>query len=108
MEAGLQQLRRGGRLALVGAGIEPPTFDGNRILLNELTICGSFVYDEGGFEDALDLLASGLLPTHLLIDPTDVPLSELHRAMVDLVEGTIAGKVMIVPTPSPILAQEDH
>jgi threonine dehydrogenase-like Zn-dependent dehydrogenase len=100
MEAGLQQLRRGGTLALVGAGIEPPTFDGNRILLNELTICGSFVYDDGGFEDALALLATGSLPTHLLIDPTDVPLEGLRAAMVDLIAGSIAGKVMIVPRPS--------
>ena len=99
MESGVQQLRRGGRIALVGAGIEPPTFDGNRILLNELTISGSFVYDEGGFEAALDLLASGALPTHVLIDPTDVPLARLREAMVDLVEGSIAGKVMIVPAP---------
>jgi (R,R)-butanediol dehydrogenase/meso-butanediol dehydrogenase/diacetyl reductase len=99
MEAGLQQLRRGGTLALVGAGIDPPTFDGNRILLNELTICGSFIYDDGGFEAALDLLASGDLPTDLLIDPTDVPLDRLRDAMADLIAGTIAGKVMIVPTP---------
>jgi threonine dehydrogenase-like Zn-dependent dehydrogenase len=97
MEAGLQQLRRGGRMAMVGAGIEGPRFDPNRILLNELTICGSFVYDEGGFESALDLLASGALPTELLIDPTDVPLSGLRDAMASLIDGTIAGKVMIVP-----------
>ena len=35
---------------MVGAGIEPPRFDPNRILLNELTITGSFVYDADGFE----------------------------------------------------------
>lgn len=99
MEAGLQQLRRGGTLALVGAGIEPPSFDGNRILLNELTICGSFVYDEGGFEAALELLASGDLPTDILIDPADVPLAGLREAMSDLISGAIAGKVMIVPRP---------
>jgi threonine dehydrogenase-like Zn-dependent dehydrogenase len=98
MESGLQQLRRGGRLALVGAGIEAPRFDPNRILLNELTICGSFVYDEGGFPAALDLLASGALPTDLLIDPTDVPLAGLRDAMASLIDGSIAGKVMVVPS----------
>ena len=97
MEAGLQQVRRGGRLVLVGAGIEPPTFDANRILLNELTITGSFVYDADGFERALELLASGKLPTDLLIDPTDVSLSELQDAMVGVGRRTIAGKVMVVP-----------
>jgi (R,R)-butanediol dehydrogenase/meso-butanediol dehydrogenase/diacetyl reductase len=97
MEAALQQVRRGGRLVLVGAGIEPPTFDGNRILLNEITITGSFVYDADGFERALDLLASGALNTDLLIDPTDVPLSGLQGAMESLARGDIAGKVMVVP-----------
>ena len=97
MEGGLQQLKRGGRLVFVGAGIEPPTFDPNRILLNELTITGSFIYDEGGFEAALSLLASGVLPTNLLIDPVDRPLVELRDAMSDLMAGTVAGKVMVVP-----------
>jgi (R,R)-butanediol dehydrogenase/meso-butanediol dehydrogenase/diacetyl reductase len=97
MEAGLQQVRRGGRLVLVGAGIEPPTFDGNRILLNEITITGSFVYDADGFERALELLASGNLPTDLLIDGADVSLSGLQDAMVALAGGSIAGKVMVVP-----------
>ena len=45
MEAGFNQLRRGGTMALVGAGVDHPTFDPNRFLLNELTVCGSFVYD---------------------------------------------------------------
>ena len=38
-------------------GIKRPRFDNNRILLNELTITGSFVYDADGFERALELLA---------------------------------------------------
>ena len=58
MEAGFHQLRRGGTLVLVGAGIEAPSFDPNRMLLNELVVTGSFVYDADGFERALELLAS--------------------------------------------------
>ena len=77
MEAGFNQLRRGGTLALVGAGIERPTFDPNRFILNELTVWGSFVYDKDGFERALELLASGALPTDLLIDADDVPLDRI-------------------------------
>ena len=38
MEVGFHQLRRGGRLVLVGAGIEAPAFDPNRFILNELEI----------------------------------------------------------------------
>jgi threonine dehydrogenase-like Zn-dependent dehydrogenase len=97
IEAGFNQLRRGGRLVMVGAGIEPPTFDPNRMLLNELEVCGSFVYDADGFERALDLLASGQLPTDLLIDPDDVPLDRLPEAMEGLATGRIAGKAMVVP-----------
>ncbi len=39
MEAGFYQLARGGTLALVGAGIEGPSFDPNRFVLNELSVC---------------------------------------------------------------------
>jgi (R,R)-butanediol dehydrogenase/meso-butanediol dehydrogenase/diacetyl reductase len=97
IEAGFHQLRRGGRLVMVGAGIEAPSFDPNRMLLNELEVCGSFVYDEDGFERALELLASGRLPTDLLIDPVDVPLDRLGEAMDGLASGRIAGKAMVVP-----------
>ena len=97
MEAGLHQLRRGGRLVLVGAGMEQPTLDPNRMLLNELEICGSFVYDADGFERALELLASGAIPVDVLVDDTDVPLDGLPAAFEGLHSGRIAGKVMVVP-----------
>jgi len=104
METGFCQLRRGGRMVMVGAGIEPPTFDGNRMLLNELTVCGSFVYDDGGFEQALDLLAREDFPVDTLIAPDDVPLDRLMDAMVDLASGRIAAKAMVVPRRSARLA----
>lgn len=97
MEAGVCQLRRGGRMVMVGAGIEPPTFDPNRLLLNELTITGSFVYDEGGFHRALELLATDGFPVDALIAPDDVPLDRLVDTMVDLASGAIAAKAMVVP-----------
>lgn len=97
MEAGFHQLRRGGTMALVGAGMEPPSFDPNRFLLNELTVCGSFVYDLGGFDRALDLLASGALPNRRLIEPDDVPLDRISDALADLAGGRVGGKVMVVP-----------
>ncbi len=53
---------------MVGAGIDHPTFDINRMILNELTVTGSFVYDLGGFERALELLASDGFPSDLLIE----------------------------------------
>jgi (R,R)-butanediol dehydrogenase/meso-butanediol dehydrogenase/diacetyl reductase len=97
MEAGFHQLRRGGRLVLVGAGIEAPSFDPNRLILNELEISGSFVYDADGFEKALALLASGAVPASLLIAPEDIGLDGISVALSDLASGRIAGKVMVVP-----------
>ncbi len=100
MEAGFNQLRRGGRLVMVGAGIEAPTFDPNRMLLNELTITGSFVYDADGFDRALELLADPRFPTEALIDPSDVPLDGLIDALHGLADGRIAAKAMVVPRRS--------
>jgi 2-desacetyl-2-hydroxyethyl bacteriochlorophyllide A dehydrogenase len=100
MEAGFHQLGRGGRLVLVGAGIEAPAFDPNRFILNELEVSGSFVYDADGFEKALALLASGAVPTQLLIDPDDIGLDRIGGALSDLASGRIAGKVMVVPALS--------
>jgi 2-desacetyl-2-hydroxyethyl bacteriochlorophyllide A dehydrogenase len=97
MEAGLAQLRRAGRLVLVGAGIRKPKFDPNRILLNELEITGSFVYDADGFPRALELLASGRVPLDLLVEPDDIPLDGIVDATVDLFEGRRAAKAMVVP-----------
>jgi threonine dehydrogenase-like Zn-dependent dehydrogenase len=97
IEAGFHQLNRGGILVMVGAGIEHPTFDPNRMILNELTVTGSFVYDLGGFEDALELLSSASFPNDLLIDPNDVPLNGVGEALEALATGRIAGKVMVVP-----------
>ncbi len=97
MESGFHQLRRGGTLALVGAGIDHPTFDPNRFILNELNVVGSFVYDLGGFERALELLATDAFPTDLLIEAEDVPLDRISEALAGLAEGRFAGKVMVVP-----------
>jgi D-arabinose 1-dehydrogenase-like Zn-dependent alcohol dehydrogenase len=67
------------------------------MILNELAVCGSFVYDLGGFEHALALLASGALPNELFIDAEDVPLDGVADALEALATGRIAGKVMVVP-----------
>jgi 2-desacetyl-2-hydroxyethyl bacteriochlorophyllide A dehydrogenase len=97
MEAGLAQLKRAGTLVFVGAGMRRPRMDPNRILLNELTITGSFVYDADGFPRALELLASGKVPLDVLVERDDVPLDGLLGAAVDLHEGRLAAKVMVVP-----------
>lgn len=97
MEAGLGQLGRGATLVLVGAGIEAPRFDPNRILLNELVITGAYNHDDDGFEQALDLLASGALPVEALVEPGAVGLDEVLEAMHGLADGRLAGKVLVRP-----------
>jgi threonine dehydrogenase-like Zn-dependent dehydrogenase len=97
IEAGFNQLGRGGILVMVGAGIEHPTFDPNRMILNELIVTGSFVYDLGGFENALAMLATEGFPSDLLIDPTDIPLNAVSETLEALAQGRIAGKVMVAP-----------
>ena len=82
---------------MVGAGIEAPRFDPNRILLNELTITGSFTYDADGFDQALALLGSGRMPVDLLLEPGEVPLPDLLDAMQRLAAGEVAAKVLVAP-----------
>lgn len=92
-----RQLARTGTLVLVGAGITPPRFDPNRIILNELVITGSFCYDANGFEVALALLADEDFPTDLLIEPDDVSLDGLRDAIGRLAAGEIPAKVVVAP-----------
>ena len=104
IEAGFSQVARGGILVMVGAGIDHPTFDINRMILNELTVTGSFVYDLGGFERALELLASDGFPCDLLIDPRTSPLDGIVDALENLAAGRIAGKVMVGPGGGTLMA----
>ena len=97
MEAALGQLRRGGTLVLVGAGLEPPQLDPNRILLNELVVTGAFEYGPDGVAEALRLLATGRLPVDHLVEPDDVPLAGAVEAMQALAAGELAGKVLVRP-----------
>jgi L-iditol 2-dehydrogenase len=97
METALAQLKRGGTLVLVGAGMSWPRFDNNRILLNELVITGAFVYDPDGFPRALELLAAPDFPTDVLLESDDVPLEGLSDAVERLVAGELPAKVLIAP-----------
>ena len=100
MEAALGQLARGGTLVLIGAGMAPPRFDPNRILLNELVITGAFCYDPGGFDTALALLAHRDFPTDLLVEPDDVGLEGLGPVIAALGAGEVPAKVLIAPAAS--------
>jgi (R,R)-butanediol dehydrogenase / meso-butanediol dehydrogenase / diacetyl reductase len=97
MEMALAQLQRHGTLVLSGTGMTPPRFDPNRIILNELVVTGSYEYVADDYARALELLATGALPTGLLIEPQDVPLTGVQRAMEQLVAGELAAKVLVAP-----------
>ena len=84
-------------LVLVGAGIKPPRFDSNRIIVNELVITGSFCYDAGGFDAALEMLATPSFPTDVLIEPDDIGLHELRDAIGRLGAGEVPAKVVVAP-----------
>jgi 2-desacetyl-2-hydroxyethyl bacteriochlorophyllide A dehydrogenase len=96
-EAALDQLDFAGTLIFVGTGRDMPRVNHNRMIVLELTILGAYNYDAEGFQPALDLLASGLLPTDLLIEPDDILLGDVGATMHQLTLGEIAGKVLVRP-----------
>jgi (R,R)-butanediol dehydrogenase/meso-butanediol dehydrogenase/diacetyl reductase len=96
-ETALDQLDFAGTLVFVGTGRTMPRINHNRMIVLELTILGAYNYDDDGFRGALDLLASGTIPTDLLIEPDDVLLGEVGETMARLAQGEIAGKVLVRP-----------
>ena len=100
VEAAFGQLDYAGTLVIVGTGFEPPRFNQNRLIIFELEIVGAYNYDEDGFQSAVDLLNSGKLPLGSLIEPNDIPLSEVMDSMERLSRGEIASKVMVRPSMS--------
>lgn len=107
MEAGFCQLRRGGRMVLVGTGAERPRFDPNRFVVMELTVSGSFIYDANGMLDALGMLAAGVLPVDVLIDEAEFGLEGVAVAAGQLASGELVGKVMIRPSLTRVDADVD-
>jgi len=84
----------------VGTGHEQPRVNHNRVIILELTLLGAYNYDPGGWQPALDLLASGALPVDRLIHADDVTLDGLGDAMVRLAAGEIPAKAMVRPVAS--------
>ena len=96
-EAALGQLDYAGTLVIVGTGFEPPRFNQNRLIIFELEIIGAYNYNDDGFQPAVDLLSSGVLPVESLIEPDDIPLSGVMDSMERLSRGEIPSKVMVRP-----------
>jgi len=100
MEACLGQLGRTGTLVIIGAGVDPPSFDSNRILLNELVVTGSCASGPADFALALELLASDDVPVEDLVEKEDVALEDMLDAMRRLQAGQLSGKVLVAPSRS--------
>ena len=99
-EAGFGQLDYAGTLVIIGTGFEPPRINQNRMILLELEIIGAYNYNDEGFQPAVDLLDSGTLPVDALIEPDNVPLSDVMVSMERLALGQIPRKVMVQPSLS--------
>jgi 2-desacetyl-2-hydroxyethyl bacteriochlorophyllide A dehydrogenase len=99
-EAGFGQLDYAGTLVIVGTGFEPPRINQNRMIIFELEIIGAYNYNDEGFQPAVDLLDSGALPFDALIEPDNVPLSDVMVSMERLARGEIPSKVMVQPSLS--------
>ncbi|HEV7525030.1 MAG TPA: hypothetical protein VGP92_08695, partial [Acidimicrobiia bacterium] len=84
----------------VGTGSTPPRVNHNRVIVMEQTLIGAYNYDAQGFRPALELLASGVLPLDLLIEPVDIHLDEVQSTMHRLAAGELPGKVMVTPDVS--------
>jgi (R,R)-butanediol dehydrogenase/meso-butanediol dehydrogenase/diacetyl reductase len=96
-EAAFNQLDYAGTLVIVGTGFEPPRFNQNRMIIFELEVIGAYNYDDAGFAPAVDLLGSGTLPLGSLIEPENIPLTQVMEAMERLARGEIPSKVMVQP-----------
>jgi (R,R)-butanediol dehydrogenase / meso-butanediol dehydrogenase / diacetyl reductase len=96
--AGLECLVPGGFLVLVGVISLPTNLNVIRILTDEITVTGSALYDEGGIEEAVALLAAGQVPVDVLVEPKDITLEEVADACAKLASGHLAGKVMVAPS----------
>jgi (R,R)-butanediol dehydrogenase/meso-butanediol dehydrogenase/diacetyl reductase len=95
---GFDCLVPGGFLALVGVVSAPTNLNVLRMLTDEITVTGSALYDEGGIEEAVALLAAGRVPVDVLTEPQDISLEGVAAACANLASGQIAGKVMVVPS----------
>jgi 2-desacetyl-2-hydroxyethyl bacteriochlorophyllide A dehydrogenase len=96
-EAALDQLDKAGTLIFVGTGAQLPRLNHNRMIILELEAVGAYNYNIEGFLPALDLLADGRLPLHLLVEPHDIALSGVMEAMERLARGEIPSKVLVRP-----------
>ena len=100
----LRALRWMGRYLVIGfAGGEIPRLPANQVLLNNRSVVGvdwgawTMRDPEGNralLAELMDLAGSGALSP---VEPTEYPLDDVVRALTDLQDRKVAGKVVLVP-----------
>jgi (R,R)-butanediol dehydrogenase/meso-butanediol dehydrogenase/diacetyl reductase len=83
-----------GRLCLVAIHPQPRPVNLHRFFWRELTLVGARLYDRADFEQAVDLVASEVIPVDLLISKV-VPLAEAAAAFDTLENGGDVMKVLV-------------
>jgi 2-desacetyl-2-hydroxyethyl bacteriochlorophyllide A dehydrogenase len=93
MQAAVMSLATRGRLALVAIHSRPVAVNLFQFFWRELTLVGARVYERADFEEALNLLKNGAIPTDVIISDV-VPLADASRAFALLHSGQ-AMKVLV-------------
>jgi (R,R)-butanediol dehydrogenase / meso-butanediol dehydrogenase / diacetyl reductase len=96
-QLGVELLRPLGQLMLVGLSLAPLDLPAPLVVLKELNLRGVIAYRRGEFQEAIDLLATGRIPTDELI--TDVrPLGQAEDAFQALMTpGGAQVKIILTP-----------
>jgi len=86
-----------GRIVLVGLALEPLDLIAAPFLLKELTLRGVLAYSRADFAGAIELLASGAIPSERLISAV-LPLEDAEAAFKSLTAaGNAQLKVLLAP-----------
>lgn len=93
---GLRSTRKGGRVVLAGIQANPLTVDGVLLQRHERALIGVQMYTKRDFEDAMDLLARGLVPPGLVTHRFG--LDQVAEAFEALEKGESAMKVVVRPS----------
>lgn len=93
MEAAVMSLATRGRLALVAIHSRPIPVNLFQFFWRELTLVGARVYERKDFEDALNFLKDGTIPTGVIVSDV-VPLRDASAAFARLHSGE-AMKVLV-------------
>ena len=94
IQTAAQALRARGRLVVVAIHSQPVPVDLFRVFWRELELIGARVYERSDFEQAVKLLAEGVVPAAELISAVE-PLGRAPQAFEALESGTGVVKILI-------------